>query len=78
MKQFSAAQGQELWLDWSQLPHLASERKLELLTRWILDAEAQGLLYGLRLPGTAIVPQRSPSQRAECLRALALFGLGET
>jgi uncharacterized protein (DUF58 family) len=78
VKQFSAAQGQELWLDWSQLPHLASERKLELFTRWVLDAEAQGLLYGLRLPGTAIVPQRSPSQRAECLRALALFGLGET
>ena len=78
VKQFSAAQGQELWLDWSLLPHLASERKLQLLTRWVMDAEAQGLLYGLRLPGTAIVPQRSPSHCAECLRELALFGLGET
>jgi len=78
VKQFSAPQGRELWLDWSLLPHIASERKLELLTRWAMDAEAQGLLYGLRLPGILITPQRSPSHCAECLRALALFGLGET
>ena len=78
VKQFSAPQGQELWLDWSLLPHIASEQKLQLLTRWVMDAEAQGLLYGLRLPGKVIAPQRSPSHCAECLRALALFGLAET
>jgi hypothetical protein len=38
VKQFSALQGQELWLDWSLLPNIATERKLELLTRWVLDA----------------------------------------
>ncbi|HLP96968.1 MAG TPA: DUF58 domain-containing protein [Sideroxyarcus sp.] len=50
VKQFSAQQGRSLWLDWAQLPNIASERKLELLTRWVLDADAQGLMYGLRLP----------------------------
>ena len=77
VKQFSAYQGQELWLDWSQLPGIASERKLELLVRWVLDADAQGFLYGLRLPGIVIATSHSPAHRAECLRALALYGLGD-
>ena len=77
VKQFSAYQGQELWLDWSQLPNIAAERKLELLVRWVLDADAQRLLYGLRLPGIDIVPSHSPAHRAECLRALALLGLDD-
>ena len=77
VKQFSAYQGHELWLDWSQLPNIASERKLELLVRWILDADAQGLIYGLRLPGVEILPQHNASHRAACLRTLALFGLDD-
>ncbi len=78
VKQFSAQQGRELWLDWSQLPNIAPERKLELLARWVLDADAQGLMYGLRLPDGEIAPQHNPAQRTECLRRLALFGLGES
>lgn len=78
VKQFNARQGRELWLDWAQLPVIADERKLELLTRWVLDAEAQGLRYGLSLPGVELPPGQGPSHKAECLRALALFGLGET
>jgi len=74
VKQFAAFQGQELWLDWSQLPDIAQERKLELLTRWVLDADVQGLMYGLRLPGGEVMPQHNAAHRAECLRRLALFG----
>jgi uncharacterized protein (DUF58 family) len=74
VKQFSAYQGQELWLDWSLLPSIAQERKLELLTRWVLDADVQGLQYGLRLPDGELPPQHSATHRAECLRRLALFG----
>lgn len=74
VKQFAAFQGQELWLDWSQLPDIAPERKLELLTRWVLDADVQGLQYGLRLPGGDVMPQHNAAHRAECLRRLALFG----
>lgn len=77
VKQFSAPQGHELMLDWAQLPNITTERKLELLTRWVLDADAQGLRYGLRLAGKDIAPQHGVAHRAECLRALALFGLGE-
>jgi uncharacterized protein (DUF58 family) len=74
VKQFSAEQGNELWLDWFALPNIATEHKLELLTRWVLDAEMQGLQYGLRLPQHTIPPQHSGNHRDDCLRALALFG----
>ena len=73
VKKFSAQQGHLLWLDWAALPQLASERRLEVLTRWVLDADAQGLRYGLRLPGVELPPAHGVSHRAECLRALALY-----
>lgn len=78
VKQFTAPQGQELWLDWSHTPSLALEQRLQVLTRWVLDADAQGLLYGLRLPDSELAPQNDPAHRAECLRRLALFGLEKT
>ncbi len=77
VKQFSAAQGQERWLDWSVVPAPGTEEKLQILTRWVLDADAQGSAYGLRLPGGELAPDRGAAHRDECLRALALFGLGE-
>lgn len=76
VKQFHALQGSELWLDWLLAPTSEPEQKLAILTRWILDAEAQGAVYGLRLPGGAeLPPQRGAAHRDECLRAVALFGL---
>lgn len=75
VKQFNALQGNELWLDWLQAPAEDPEQKLAIMARWILDAEAQGLAYGLRLPGLELPPSRGPAQRDDCLRALALFGL---
>lgn len=75
VKQFSAQQGRELWLDWSSMPNIAGEARLELLTRWVVDAEAQNLRYGLRLPGVNIMPLHGTSHRDECLGALALFSV---
>ncbi len=77
VKQFSAQQGRELWLDWKLLPALDTERKLEILTRWVLDADAQAIHYGLRLPGIDLPPERGAQHRAACLRALALFALND-
>lgn len=74
IKQFSALQGSELWLDWNAASTNDPERKLEILARWVLDAEAQGLSYGLRIPGTELPPQHGAAHRDACLRALALFG----
>ena len=75
VKQFSTPQGRELWLDWNQLGALPVETRLQILTRWVLDADAQGLLYGLRLPDGELPPDNLPTHKAECLRKLALYGL---
>lgn len=77
VKQFSALQGDQLWLDWLQAPSGDPEEKLAIIARWILDAEAQGMVYGLRLPGRDLPPDRGMAHRDECLRAVALFGLEE-
>jgi uncharacterized protein (DUF58 family) len=75
VKQFAVPVGADLWLDFAQLPALSIEQKLSLLTRWVLDADAQKLSYGLRLPDSEIAPQNTPAHRTECLRRLAFFGL---
>ena len=75
VKQFASPVGADVWLDFAQLPATSVEQKLSLLTRWVLDADAQKLRYGLRLPNSEIAPQNNPAHQAECLRRLALFGL---
>src|SRR6185312_9560215 len=55
-----------------------TEARLEQLTRWIVDAEAGGDLYGLELPGERIPAHRGPDHRHKCLLALALYGSSES
>ncbi|MEQ1836945.1 MAG: DUF58 domain-containing protein, partial [Candidatus Nitrotoga sp.] len=75
VKQFSDQASQQIWLDWHHLPHLTTEARLAVLTRWVLTANEQKIRYGLRLPEIEIFPGHGDSHRAECLKALALFDL---
>lgn len=73
-KQFSGRAETELWLDWTQLPQsMGVEERLSHLARWVLDAHAAGLSYGLRLPGTTVDMGTGEAQRDHCLEALALY-----
>ena len=78
VKQFSTPLGEEVWLDFSAAPGRNEEAKLARMTRWILDAEAQGLRYGLRLPDGELAPANGIVQRDECLRRIALFNLPQS
>ena len=49
------------------------EERLSQLARWVLDAHAAGLAYGLRLPGATMELAAGEAQRDRCLEALALF-----
>lgn len=75
-KQFSGRAETELWLDWERLPgRLGVEERLSLLARWVLEAHAAGLSYGLRLPGKTVDMATGDAQRDHCLEALALHDL---
>lgn len=75
-KQFAGRADAELWLAWESLPPaMDGENRLAHLARWILDADAAGLAYGLRLPGLALPIASGAAHRGDCLRALALHGL---
>ncbi len=74
VKQFGAGQQVTVWLDWDTLAGLDEETRLSVLTRWVLDAQQQGVLYGLRLPEQTVNPSNGEPHQRECLKRLALFG----
>jgi uncharacterized protein (DUF58 family) len=77
-KLFGGHAAKEVWLDWEGLAGLETETRLSRLTRWVLDCDALGIPYGLRLPGTTRAPALTPEHRRACLEALALFGQEDT
>ena len=73
-RETSAENSRELWLDWSATaPAGDAEARLSRLAAWVLAAERQGLVYGLRLPGTHIPPDRGDAHQRRLLRELALW-----
>jgi len=73
-KVFAGRANAELWLNWDDLPPaLGVEGRLSRLARWVLDADAAGLAYGLRLPGQTLEPGSGRGQREHALEMLALF-----
>ena len=78
VKQFATQVGEELWLDIRDAPDPDPEVKLSRMTRWVLDAERQGLRYGLKLPDGELPPGNGTAHRALCLRRIALFNLSES
>jgi uncharacterized protein (DUF58 family) len=75
VKQFGGGYQATVWLDWDTLEGLDTETRLSTLTRWVIDAEHDGMLYGLRLPRQALNPANGEAHQHECLKRLALFGL---
>jgi len=73
VREFEGGAGGQLHLDWDALPAgLDVESRVSRLARWVIDAEAAGLGYALRLPGVSLALDAGPAHRAACLEALAL------
>jgi uncharacterized protein (DUF58 family) len=73
VNQFDGAQGGEaLWLRWEQTQG-DTETRLSQLTAWILEAQRDGLEYGLRLGRLQFAPRRGADHQAACLSVLARF-----
>jgi uncharacterized protein (DUF58 family) len=63
----------ELWLDWSQARQPDTETRLSRLAAWVLLADAQGMAYGLRLPGRELAPADGAAHRHAALAVLATW-----
>jgi uncharacterized protein (DUF58 family) len=77
-KHFEGGAKDELVLDLAALPaSLDLELRLSRLTRWVLEAEQRALPYALRLGRSSFDAATGAAHRAACLRALALYGMGQ-
>lgn len=73
-RETAAEMSRELWLDWqATAPAGDAEARLSRLAAWVLAAERQGLVCGLRLPGLNIAPDRGDAHQRRLLRELALW-----
>lgn len=77
IKRYTAEEADSLHFDWEATPGTEVETRLSRLCRWILDADAAGLRYGLSLPGTRIATGSGAEHSHRCLEALALFPGGQ-
>ncbi|MBF0136365.1 MAG: DUF58 domain-containing protein [Magnetococcus sp. DMHC-1] len=72
VREFSGHGEPVVWLQWERLAMLDDEARLSRLCRWVLDADAMGVTFGLRVPGVTIAPARGDAHCVQCLTALAL------
>ncbi len=61
--------------DFDALQDLNVEARLEQLARWVVDADARGGSWTLRLPGLPALSGQGSSHRLRCLTHLALHGI---
>jgi uncharacterized protein (DUF58 family) len=72
-KQFVSGRGRRLWLNWWLTPERDTEGRLSRLTRWVLEAHAAGLAYGIKLPGRTLPPRVGEAHMRQCLEVLARY-----
>jgi uncharacterized protein (DUF58 family) len=62
---------QMLWLDWRQTPPMDPELRLSRLAAWVMQADARGLRFGLRLPNRELSCGDGKAHREAALQCLA-------
>ena len=60
-------------LDWDLLKGSEVEKRLSILTAWVIAADHKQLSYSLILPDTAIPAGKGDHHRSRCLESLALY-----
>lgn len=74
VREYEQPLGADVVLDWHGLRGVDPEARISRLARWVDEAERDGRRYRLILPGAVeLGPDRGPSHRHACLRALALL-----
>lgn len=71
-KEFQGGEMPEITFRWEDTSG-DRESRISLLTRWVIDANAQGLKFGMKLPGNNIPPSNDEAHISKCLASLALM-----
>ena len=78
VKRFSGSGASKLILSWNHCNYTNDvEQRLSQLCLWVVNAEREGFLYGLDIPGMLINPGHGEFHQQKCLAALACYGLTE-
>ena len=77
IKQFSGSGGGSAWFVWDELAGLDREQRLSRLCRWVVDADREGIEYGLKMPAHTFAPDSGEQHRYQVLQNLALYELDE-
>lgn len=77
VREYRGAAARRREFDFDALAGLDVEARLSQLTRWIIEADARGEYWVLRLPGGEPLEGAGATHRDLCLARLALYGLPE-
>jgi uncharacterized protein (DUF58 family) len=76
VREYEGVASEALHFDFAHIDADDVEARLSQLCRWIMDADARGGRYALRLPTGEIPEGRGAAHRDRCLGALARYGFG--
>ena len=75
VKEYESSGAAERFFDFERLKPLDTERRLEQMARWVVDAENRGERYALAVPGLSIAYDHGRQHQHRSLAALALHAL---
>jgi uncharacterized protein (DUF58 family) len=72
-KTFQGQAAPALWIRWADIPAPSPEARLSAMTALIIQANRDGRVYGLSLPGITLEQSSGPAHYTRCLHQLAVF-----
>jgi uncharacterized protein (DUF58 family) len=76
-KQYGDSVDRSVWVDWDDYAGMDTEQRLGRMTWQVCECGAVDKVYGLRLPGIELAPNRGLAHRQAVLRRLALYGIDQ-
>ncbi|MGD8347334.1 MAG: DUF58 domain-containing protein [Lysobacterales bacterium] len=76
-KQYADPVERRTWVDWDDYAGMDTEQRLSRMSWKVCASEANGSVYGLRLPGFELQPAHGAAQLQKALRRLALYGIDD-
>ncbi|MBT8049029.1 MAG: DUF58 domain-containing protein [Gammaproteobacteria bacterium] len=74
-KQYGDPADSRVWVDWDDYTGMDTEQRLARMSWQVCECDSHRKVYGLRMPGIELAPDRGMAHRQAALRRLALHGI---